>query len=78
MKRKKLLRNISERAFWVAVIPAGLLVIQSAASIVGYDVDLNGISKELMDLVNSLFAVLYILDYDWRKRKGKKKEGNRT
>lgn len=49
------------KAFWVALIPAVLLLIQVVAAVFGYALDLGGLGNRLLDVVNALFAVLAIL-----------------
>ena len=49
------------KAFWVALIPAVLLLIQVVAAVFGYTLDLGGLGNRLLDVVNALFAVLAIL-----------------
>lgn len=47
--------------FWVALIPAILLVIQQVAGIFGFTLDLGDVGDKLMSLVYSIFAVLAII-----------------
>lgn len=49
------------KAFWVALIPAVLLLIQVVAAVFGYALDLGALGNRLLDVVNALFAVLAIL-----------------
>ena len=49
------------KAFWVALIPAVLLLIQVVAAVFGYTLDLGDLGNRLLDVVNALFAVLAIL-----------------
>ena len=49
------------KAFWVALIPAVLLLIQVVAAVFGYTLDLGELGNRLLDVVNALFAVLAIL-----------------
>lgn len=49
------------RAFWVALIPAMLLVIQIVASIFGITIDLGELGNKLISLINAIFAVLAII-----------------
>lgn len=49
------------KAFWVALIPAVLLLIQVVAAVFGYALDLGELGNRLLDVVNALFAVLAIL-----------------
>lgn len=47
--------------FWLALIPALLLVGQSVAAVFGYNWDFASLGKELTGVVNAIFAVLAIL-----------------
>lgn len=47
--------------FWVALIPAILLVIQQVAGIFGFTLDLGNVGDKLMSLAYSIFAVLAII-----------------
>ena len=53
--------RLASKAFWVAIIPALLLLVQAIAAIFGYTLALDGIEARLLDLVNAVFAVLVIL-----------------
>lgn len=49
------------KTFWVALIPAMLLLVQVVAAVFGFDLNLNDLGTKLLDVVNALFAVLAIL-----------------
>lgn len=49
------------KMFWLAFIPAALLLLQTLGAAFGLDIDVSGISAKLLDLVNAAFAVLAIL-----------------
>ena len=49
------------KTFWLALIPAVLLLIQVVAAVFGYTLDLGELGNRLLDVVNALFAVLAIL-----------------
>ena len=53
--------RLASKAFWVAIIPALLLLVQAIAAGFGYTLALDGIEARLLDLVNAVFAVLVIL-----------------
>lgn len=53
--------RIKNKAFWFALIPAVLLLIQSVAMLVGVSVDLGEIGDKLLQVVNAIFVVLSIL-----------------
>lgn len=47
--------------FWLAVIPAALLVAQSAAALLGFTLPVQAVEEKLLELVNALFGLLTIL-----------------
>ncbi len=47
--------------FWIAIIPAILLLIQAVAAVFGYTLDLGDLGDKLLVVVNALFTVLSIL-----------------
>ena len=53
--------RIKNKAFWLAIIPAVLLLIQAVADVIGYQLDFGGISDKLISVVNAVFVVLSIL-----------------
>ena len=53
--------RIRNRAFWAALIPAVLLLVQSGAAMFGINLDLGETGNRALAVVNQLFAVLTIL-----------------
>lgn len=53
--------RIKNKQFWLALIPAVLLLAQVVAAVFGYTLDLGELGNRLLDVVNALFAVLAIL-----------------
>jgi len=53
--------RINNKAFWIALIPAVLLLVQTVAAVFGYTIDMGDLGNKLLTVVNSLFAVLSIL-----------------
>lgn len=53
--------RIKNKAFWLAMIPALLLLIQVVAAVFGFNIDLGDLGNKLLAVVNALFAVLAIL-----------------
>ena len=47
--------------FWLAAIPAVLLLIQTVAAVFGYTLDLGDIGNKLIAVVNAAFGVLVVL-----------------
>lgn len=53
--------RLKNKNFWLALIPALLLLAQVVSAVFGYQLDLGEIGNRLIDVVNALFAVLVIL-----------------
>lgn len=53
--------RIKNPAFWLALIPAVLLLVQVCAAPFGYDWDFTVLNQQLAAIVNALFAVLSII-----------------
>lgn len=49
------------KTFWLALIPAALLLVQTVAALFGYQWDFVALNEQLTAVVNALFAVLAIL-----------------
>jgi len=47
--------------FWIAIIPAILLLVQAVAAIFGAELDLGELGDKLIAVVNAAFTVLAIL-----------------
>lgn len=47
--------------FWLALVPASLLVVQTVAAVFGYNWDFANLGKELTAVVNAVFALLTIV-----------------
>lgn len=61
MKKINWIVRIKNKAFWVALIPALLLLIQAIAAVFGFAIDLGDLGDKLLTVINALFAVLAIL-----------------
>lgn len=54
--------RIKSKAFWVALISAVALLIQMVAALFGYELkNIEGISSQLVEIVNAIFVVLTIM-----------------
>ena len=53
--------RVKNKNFWLAVIPAVLLLVQTVAAVFGYTLDLGDIGNRLIAVVNAVFGVLVIL-----------------
>lgn len=53
--------RVRNKAFWLALIPAVLLLMQSICAAFGYELQLGQLGDRLLAVVNQLFALLAIL-----------------
>ena len=53
--------RIKNKVFWIALIPAVLLLVQTGCSVFGVELDFGTLQDKLLAVVNALFAVLVIL-----------------
>ncbi|MDT2794252.1 phage holin [Enterococcus thailandicus] len=53
--------RMRNKSFWLAVVPAALLLVQVLAVPFGYNFEIDAINKQLLDIVNAAFAFLSIL-----------------
>ncbi len=53
--------RIKNKSFWLAAIPALLLLVQTVAALFGFTLDLGAMGDKLLAVVNAVFALLAIL-----------------
>lgn len=53
--------RIRNKNFWLALIPAILVLVQLIAALFGYTIDLGEIGNKLIAIVNAVFVLLTIL-----------------
>lgn len=53
--------RFSHKEFWIALIPACLVLVQQIAAMFGHPLDLAGVSDQLLGIINSIFLVLTIM-----------------
>ena len=53
--------RIKNKAFWVALIPALLLLIQQVCAVFGVALDFGDLRAQLVAIVGTVFAILAIL-----------------
>lgn len=53
--------RLKNKSFWLALIPAVLLLVQVVAAVFDYTLDLGDLGNKLLAVVNAVFAVLAIL-----------------
>ncbi|MBR6228499.1 MAG: phage holin [Eubacterium sp.] len=53
--------RIRNKLFWLALIPAVLILVQTVCALFGVPITVENVESRLLDLVNAVFAVLAIL-----------------
>ena len=53
--------RIKNKAFWLALIPALLLLIQQVCAVVGVQLDFGELQSQLVGIVGTVFTLLAIL-----------------
>lgn len=53
--------RLKNKTFWLSIVPALLLVIQTVASLFGYAWDFVVLNQQIAAVINAVFAVLAIL-----------------
>lgn len=53
--------RLKNKTFWLALIPALLLLAQVVAAVFGYELHIDALGDKLTAVINALFAVLAIL-----------------
>lgn len=53
--------RFKNKAFWLALVPAVLLLVQVVGAVFGFELDFGELGNRLIDVVNAIFALLAIL-----------------
>ena len=53
--------RLKNKNFWLALVPAVLLLVQAVAAVFGFTLDFGELGNQLLSVVNALFAVLALL-----------------
>lgn len=53
--------RLKNKNFWLTLIPAVLLLMQTVAAVFGFTLDFGELGNQLLAVVNAVFAVLVIL-----------------
>lgn len=53
--------RLKNKAFWVAIIPAILLLAQQLCGLFGLNLDVSGVTEQLISIVGTAFSVLALL-----------------
>lgn len=50
--------RFKNKAFWLAFIPAALLLVQQICALLGVTIDIAGVSAQLVSIVETVFIIL--------------------
>lgn len=53
--------RLKNKAFWVAIIPAILLLIQQVCGMFGIKIEIAGLSDQLLSIIGTVFAILSLI-----------------
>lgn len=53
--------RIKNKNFWLAIIPAILILVEVVAAVFGFTIDLGDLGNKLVEVVKAVFVVLAIL-----------------
>lgn len=53
--------RFKNKTFWLALIPAALLLIQAVAKVFGFELDFGELGNNLTAVVNTVFTLLAVL-----------------
>lgn len=53
--------RVKNKNFWIALVPAVILLIQVVAAVFGYIIDMGDMGDKILNVVNAVFALLTIL-----------------
>lgn len=53
--------RIKNKAFWVAIIPAILLLIQQVCGMFGIKIEIAGLTDQLLAIIGTVFAILSLI-----------------
>lgn len=53
--------RLKNKNFWVAIVPALLLVVQAVAGVFGFEIDLSTLCGKILVVIDAVFVVLSIL-----------------
>ena len=53
--------RLKNKAFWVAIIPAILLLVQQVCGMFGIKIEIAGLSDQLLAIIGTVFAILSLI-----------------
>lgn len=53
--------RIKNKTFWVTIIPAVLLLVQQICAMFGVELNIAGVSNQLVSIVGTMFGILSLI-----------------
>ena len=53
--------RLKNKAFWVAIVPTILLLAQQVCKLFGVEIEIAGLSDQLISIIGTVFAVLALV-----------------
>ena len=53
--------RLKNKAFWVTIVPAILLLIQQVCGMFGINIEIAGLSDQLLAIIGTVFAILSLI-----------------
>ena len=53
--------RLKNKAFWVAIVPAILLLVQQVCGMFGIKIEIAGLSDQLLAIIGTVFAILSLI-----------------
>lgn len=53
--------RFKNKAFWVAIVPALLLLVKQVLAVFGVEIDVAGLSAQLESIIGTVFVILALL-----------------
>ena len=53
--------RLKNKAFWVAIVPAILLLIQQVCGMFGIKIEIAGLSDQLLSIIGTVFVILSLI-----------------
>jgi len=53
--------RLKNKVFWVAIVPAILLLIQQVCGMFGINIEIAGLSDQLLAIIGTVFAILSLI-----------------
>ena len=53
--------RLKNKAFWVAIVPAILLLTQQVCGMLGVKIEIAGLSDQLLAIIGTVFAILSLI-----------------